>query len=215
MKSEKIVITVLGILLVISIIVIGYLMIKINENSKKNSINIEYSEDAIMFKYNYERLNGKKNSDGNVYNTLSIAINNPIKYVNLEELVNIIDTEDGIIYISSPTCPYCRATVETLLQVVKDLNISKIYYYEIFTGNEVANYDELMKELEEKEIVKVNNDSKYSWGVPVLLQTRNGEIISKINGVSYELEENQSKYDSLNEEQKEIVYNRYYDALNK
>ena len=211
MKSEKIVITVLGILLVISIIVIGYLMIKINENS----INIEYSEDAIMFKYNYERLNGKKNSDGNVYNTLSIAINNPIKYVNLEELVNIIDTEDGIIYISSPTCPYCRATVETLLQVVKDLNISKIYYYEIFTGNEVANYDELMKELEEKEIVKVNNDSKYSWGVPVLLQTRNGEIISKINGVSYELEENQSKYDSLNEEQKEIVYNRYYDALNK
>lgn len=215
MKSEKIVITVLGILLVISIIVIGYLMIKINENSKQNSINIEYSEDAIMFKYNYERLNGKKNSDGNVYNTLSIAINNPIKYVNLEELVNIIDTEDGIIYISSPTCPYCRATVETLLQVVKDLNISKIYYYEIFTGNEVANYDELMKELEEKEIVKVNNDSKYSWGVPVLLQTRNGEIISKINGVSYELEENQSKYDSLNEEQKEIVYNRYYDALNK
>ena len=211
MKSEKIVITVLGILLVISIIVIGYLMIKINENS----INIEYSEDAIMFKYNYERLNGKKNSDGNVYNTLSIAINNPIKYVNLEELVNIIDTEDGIIYISSPTCPYCRATVETLLQVVKDLNISKIYYYEIFTGNDVANYDELMKELEEKEIVKVNNDSKYSWGVPVLLQTRNGEIISKINGVSYELEENQSKYDSLNEEQKEIVYNRYYDALNK
>ena len=130
-------------------------------------------------------------------------------------MVNIIDTEDGIIYISSPTCPYCRATVETLLQVVKDLNISKIYYYEIFTGNEVANYDELMKELEEKEIVKVNNDSKYSWGVPVLLQTRNGEIISKINGVSYELEENQSKYDSLNEEQKEIVYNRYYDALNK
>lgn len=215
MKSEKIVITVLGILLVISIIVIGYLMIKINENSKQNSINIEYSEDAIMFKYNYERLNGKKNSDGNVYNTLSIAINNPIKYVNLEELVNIIDTEDGIIYISSPTCPYCRATVETLLQVVKDLNISKIYYYEIFTGNDVANYDELMKELEEKEIVKVNNDSKYSWGVPVLLQTRNGEIISKINGVSYELEENQSKYDSLNEEQKEIVYNRYYDALNK
>ena len=84
MKSEKIVITVLGILLVISIIVIGYLMIKINENSKQNSINIEYSEDAIMFKYNYERLNGKKNSDGNVYNTLSIAINNPIKYVNLE-----------------------------------------------------------------------------------------------------------------------------------
>ena len=215
MKSEKIVITVLGILLVISIIVIGYLMIKINENSKQNSINIEYSEDAIMFKYNYERLNGKKNSDGNVYNTLSIAINKPIKYVNLEELVNIIDTEDGIIYISSPTCPYCRATVETLLQVVKDLNISKIYYYEIFTGNDVANYDELMKELEEKEIVKVNNDSKYSWGVPVLLQTRNGEIISKINGVSYELEENQSKYDSLNEEQKEIVYNRYYDALNK
>ena len=37
MKSEKIVITVLGILLVISIIVIGYLMIKINENQNKNT----------------------------------------------------------------------------------------------------------------------------------------------------------------------------------
>ncbi len=212
MKKSKTIITILTILLIISIISIIFLILKMNKNNKTN-LNQEFSKDAFQFKYDYEDLNGIQNSSGNTYNTVNIDINNPIQYVDLEKLVNVIDTENAIIYISSPTCPYCRATVEILLETAKELNIEKIYYYDAFKERSIANYDELMKKLEDKEIVTFGEDMKYSWGIPLLIETRDGEVVSKVSGVTYKLNEGQSKYDSVTDEQKKIVHDRYYQNL--
>lgn len=213
MKKSKTIITILVVLLIMSIISIIFLVCKINKDSK-SKVNQEISKDAFKFKYDYEELNGITNSNGDTYNNLTIDINNPMKYVNLEELVNIINTEDNaIVYISSPTCPYCRATVETLLEVAKKLNINKIYYYDAFKEKDITNYDELMKKLEEKEVVSIDESGKYFWGIPKLLEIKNGNVVSKANGVTYKLDNGQSRYDSLTDEQKKIVYDRYYQNL--
>ena len=42
---------------------------------------------------------------------------------------------------------------------------------------------------------------------------KNGEIVSTTRGVTYSLNEGQSKNDELTEEQKKSVYDRYYEAL--
>lgn len=215
--KKNIIIIFLIILLAISFGIIMNLRRQISILNNKvtvenNKINTE--TDAQKFKYEYEKLNNTKTSDGESYAEVNIDIDNPIIYVTLEELVNTIDSEEETyIYISSSSCPYCRATVEILLEVAKDLNIKKIYYYDGFKQENSEQYDNLLSKLEEKGMDFINDNEQKRWGLPLVLKTKNGNIISKIRGVSYQLNEGQSRYDSLTEEQKKLVYNRYYESL--
>ena len=129
-KKEAIII-ILIILLCISVGIIIKLLSEINTN-KLNEVN----KDAIRFKEEFEKYNGVKSSDDNSYNVVDLPTDSPIVYINLKDIDNIIKNEDAYIYISSPTCPYCRATVETLVEVAKELNVEKIYYYD--NSNEVV-----------------------------------------------------------------------------
>lgn len=223
MKKKDIIMMLIIIILIVLIITGGITIIKLknelkngqeNKISNKSNTITEVTSGAVKFKYEYENLNGTKTLSGETYNTLNIDLDNPIKYVTLNELVNIIDNEDAYIYISSPSCPFCRATVETLLQITKELNIDTLYYFDAFKENSEENYDELMTKLQEKEIVRVNDEGKKTWGIPILLKTKDGQVVSKVRGVSYQLNDGQSRYDSLTDEQKKEVYDRYYEALN-
>ena len=128
----------------------------------------------------------------------------------MKDIVNIIENEDAYIYISSPTCPYCRATVETLIDVAKELKIGKIYYYDNSNETVTEEYNEIMEKLQEKNIVSENSQGIKIFGIPLLLKVSDGKIISKVRGVSYKLSENQSAYDDLNDEQRKLVYDKYY-----
>ena len=59
----------------------------------------------------------------------------------------------------------------------------------------------------------VDSNGQKRWGIPLVLKIKNGQVISKVRGVTYQLNEGQSKYDSLTEKQKKQVYDRYYEAL--
>ena len=218
MKKKEMFIIILIMLLIISGIIIIRLENKLKKNNSEkitenNNIGNDISNDAVKFKYEYEVLNDTKTASGENYTTVNIDINNPIKYVTLNELNNIIENEEGYIYISSPSCPFCRATVETLLQVAKELKIDTIYYYDAFKENNEENYDEIMAKLKDKELVTINESGNKTCGIPLVLKTKNGKVISKIRGASYQLNEGQSKYDSLTDEQKKLVYDRYYYGL--
>lgn len=213
MKKNIIIIS----LIIIVVICFG-IIINLNNklNEKKNTTIIKSSaeNDAQKFKEEYEKLNGQKSSDGETYNTLNIDKDNPIEYISLEELADIINAEkESYIYISSSFCPFCRVTVETLLNVAKDLNIKKIYYYDDSKQERIEQYDNILEQLEEKGVNFINRDGEKKWGVPLVLKVKNGQVISETRGTSYELNEGQSKYDSLTDEQKKIVYDRYYEAL--
>lgn len=204
-NKKEIIIIILIILLCIS----GGIIIKLVNELNSDKLN-EVNKDAIRFKEEFEKYNGVKSSSDNIYNEVNLPTDSPIVYISLKDIVNIIENEDAHIYISSPTCPYCRATVEILIEVAKELNIEKIYYYD--NSNEVVTdeYNEIMEKLQEKNIVSENSQGTKIFGIPLLLKVSNGEIISKVRGVSYKLTENQSVYDELNEEQKKLVYDRYY-----
>ena len=220
MKKNKIVIIILAILLIISIVVIAMLMGKKNnqgnDNNKDNNISDEnVTSDAVEFKTAYEKVNGTEASAEEKYLEINVSEDNPIKYVTLKELVDVLDSDEtAYVYISSPTCPYCRATVETLFEVAKALDIKKIYYYENSKERKVEeNESQLMEELASKGIVTKEDDGIMRWGIPLVLKIKNGEIVSTTRGVTYSLNEGQSKHDELTEEQKKSVYDRYYEAL--
>ena len=67
-----------------------------------------------------------------------------------------------------------------------------------------------MEKLQEKNIVSENSQGIKIFGIPLLLKVSDGKIISKVRGVSYKLSENQSAYDDLNDEQRKLVYDKYY-----
>ena len=210
MKKSTILIIFLIILVAISFGIILKLNNQLNETKNKTIVESSSKSDAQKFKEEYEKINGGKTSDNETYNELNIDENNPMVYISLEELVDIINTEnEAYVYISSSFCPYCRATVETLLNVAKDLNIN----YDDTKQNPSDQYDNMLEKLEEKGVNFINKDGQRKWGVPLVLKAKNGQVISETRGTSYQLNEGQSKYDSLTEDQKKQVYDRYYEAL--
>lgn len=119
MKQQKI-LMILTPIVCAALAIISYLGVK----------NSEFS-DALKFKKEYESLNGKVSYGENKYKDLNISKNNPIKYSNSDEIIDVINNGTGIIYLGFPECPWCRTAVPVLLDVAKDNKIDKIYYLNI------------------------------------------------------------------------------------
>ena len=192
-----------------------------NENTaNENTINYSATEDSKRFKQEFEKLNGTKDeNNGETYNTVNIDENNPIVYVGLEELYDVMNSnENSYIYVSAPTCTYCRASIETLLKVLKDVGIDKLYYYDI-TANEDAieeeKRNEIINKLAEQELLTLNEEGNESWSIPLLAITNSGEATLKEIGTSINYNEGQAKNSPLTDEQKQELYDHYYELLKK
>lgn len=192
------------------------------ENTNINKIEpITYTatEDSKRFKEEYEALNNTAIEEGGTkYNTVNISEENPIVYVDLEQLVNVINNEEkSYIFISSPTCAYCRAIVATLFEVTKNLGIEKLYYFDTklaMNYEDETKKQELLDQLVEKNIITKNSQGNVSWQMPLVLKTQSGNILAKRIGISgVTLNEGQNQYSDLTEEQKQKVYEIYYSLL--
>lgn len=218
--KNKIIIIISLIVLVIIVFVGGILFDKIIFNSNNITAVPEKSivKDSKRFKEEYEKLNGTlREKDGENYCTVNINEDNPIVYVGLEEFVNIINSdEEALIYISSPTCPYCRTTLETLLKALKDLGVEKLYYYNSSSNNnnlDVAKKDELTNQLVEMGILNKDDEGSIHWSLPYIAKTESGVIIAEKVGTNIDYNEGQTKNSPLTEEQKEKLYNEYYELF--
>ena len=88
--------------------------------------------DAMIFKEEYESLNGKKESDGHEYRILDIPSDNRMVYQTADEIVKRIENKETFaVYFGFAACPWCRSVLPSLLEVVNDLGLSKIYYVDI------------------------------------------------------------------------------------
>ena len=90
------------------------------------------SNDSTKFKKEYEQINGKETEDGKKTRSIKIPKNNKIVYKTEDDIVNMINNKETfVVYFGFAKCPWCRSVVPTLLEVVKDRNIDKIYYVDI------------------------------------------------------------------------------------
>ena len=232
MKNKKymFILSILFIVLIIIVAVQGFMLWNLTQgednsgkknNGKESNNNVTYTatDDALRFKQDYEALNDTPVEEGEEnYNKVNIPEENPIVYINLEDYVNIINSdEEAYIYMSSADCAYCRATVGTLLEVVKDLGIKKLYYYDL---EELKSLDDsirqnLTNQLIEKGFVTKGEDGSESWRIPLIAKTRGGEVLVKDIGTGISYNEGQSKYAELTDEQKQELYDHYYELLKK
>ena len=110
--------------------------------------------DARKFKEEYESINGKTNSNGKEYRSISVEEDNPFIYLTADELLNKINNGETLyVYFGDKLCPRCRSVIEKVVEVAKEKRIDKIYYVDIWDdkGNEV---------LRDKYILDYDNNPK-------------------------------------------------------
>lgn len=192
------------------------------------------SSDALKFKESYESLNNTvRESDGANYNNVSISKNNPIKYLNALEAVDVIKNKTGVIYFGANWCPWCRNAVPVLLEAAKKEKLEPVYYVDMDTIRNVwaikdnklvkttiegEGYYELLEALD-----SILGDSTYTLKdssgkiydtkekriyMPLIITVNNGRILDKKVG-TVNLSEEQTKYDKLTNEQHDELLETY------
>ena len=97
-------------------------------------------KDNIIFKENYESLNGTTNKNGKEHRTVTINKHNAIVISDAKEIVEKIENEDTFyVYFGSNLCPWCRSVIEKAIEVSNNNEVDKIYYVDIWDseGNEI------------------------------------------------------------------------------
>ena len=191
-------------------------------------LNNKGMSDGERFKQEYEELNDN-------HLEVNIDSDNMIKYIGLEEAIDIIKNDTGVIYFGYPSCPWCRNAVPVLLDAASSTFLDNIYYVNAYNirdvkeldddGNIVTTnegdrlYDDLLKVLDDildpytltldnGEVIDLGEKRLY---VPMVLFVKDGEV------VSYHLSTVDSQEDpsiSLNDSQRDELYNIYLDGIN-
>jgi len=141
MKNNSIIIIVL---VSIFTLFIGYSYFNDNEKT--------INEDAINFKEEYEKLNDKVNRNNNKkYPTVDISENNVVKYSSYDEVLQVLESGTGVIYLGYPECPWCRNLVPVLLSSAREMEVDTIYYLNIKEDRDLLMLNEKKEIITEKE----------------------------------------------------------------
>ncbi|MBQ2640096.1 MAG: hypothetical protein IJF92_05015 [Bacilli bacterium] len=193
------------------------------------------NSDAVKFKKEYESLNNKKNSHGEINRKISINKHNSIKYSDASEIVEMMENNKTfIVYFGFSECPWCRSVVPTLLDVANDLEINTIYYVDILNirdeitvgaNNEMKttkkgtkSYYKLLKlldnVLDDYSIESKNGDKIDTFEKRIYAPN----VISVVDGKAMKLETGISKkqtdpYMKLSKEMKKETYNKFKCSL--
>ena len=91
----------------------------------------EKETDALKFKREYEEYNGKKIKE-KMARKVETDENNSVVYLSVSELIEKMKGKESfVLYLGFPECPWCRSVISTLLEVVDDVGIEKVYYINI------------------------------------------------------------------------------------
>ena len=220
---------VIVILVTIVIIAAGLLVIKnMNKETKKES-NIEVKTDAIKFKEEYESLNGQTNDNGKEYIHIDVDKENPMKYSNYEEVMNILENGTGVIYFGFPECPWCRNAVPVLIDAAQEMGIDTIYYFNALSIRDKKSLDEsgniVVEEdgtEEYKKLVEtlydvltpyegLNDESIKRLYFPTVVYVKDGQILSSTIGT---VDSQDDPYVALTQDQYNELKQIYMDGIN-
>lgn len=215
-ENKKIVIIILGVLV---LFILALLLFK-----NEDGIFFEFLDtDAKNFINEYEDLNGEVSEEGKKYPEVNIPSKNNIKYLTIEEALDILEDGTAAIYFGYPECVYCRSAVQVLFDTAKKSEIESVYYLDISKVWDVKevdkdgkvvtvkeadiNYNKLLEELDDihiedyvlkdKNSKEINTEEKRII-VPLVIFVVNGDIVSSNVGTLFSQKD---PYIALNDDQ--------------
>ena len=80
--------------------------------------------------------------------------NAPIKYLNYDEIFEILESKSGVIYFGFPECPWCRNIALPLVDSAMEYGLEKIYYLNNRLDRDTLSLDKKGKIVTEKKAQK-------------------------------------------------------------
>lgn len=110
--------------------------------------------DAIRFRQEYEQYNDQIKANGSGYLSVNIEESSPIRYVDFNAIMKVLEEGTGIIYFGFPTCPWCRNAAPVLIEAAKKEKVKTIYYFNALSIRDTKYLDENGNIIVEKEGTK-------------------------------------------------------------
>lgn len=118
-----------NIVIITSLIIVIAVMALVLVFMKTDKPTINYTEDEIKFKTDYETLNGTELAENYILKTIDIESDNNVKYISDKDIIDKLTKGTNIIYFGWEDCNWCRSIVPTLVSTVKESEIDTLYYY--------------------------------------------------------------------------------------
>lgn len=153
---------------ILTIFLMLFLVISLSgckKDKKEEEKKEETKTDALLFKEEYEGLNGKTNAKGVEHRSISIDEDNPFIYQTADQIVERINNgETFYVYFGDTQCPWCRSAIEVAISSAKEYNIETIYYVKIWDDdhNEILRDKLSINENGEVVIDKEGTESYYN-----------------------------------------------------
>lgn len=228
MNKKKLTIIIISVVIFLALI-FSTVLIFVNKNKE---VKVE-DTDALKIKEEYESLNNKKSNSGKTYPKVTLSENNKFKYKSAKEIVNILKSGTGLIYLGFPKCPWCRNAINVLNYV----DVNEIMYLDmanqrdeysikdgalIKTKDGTKEYYEMLEILDDiLDTYEVSDDAgnKLSANekriyVPLVIGVKDGKIVG-YHKDTVTLSDNQSPYDLLTKKQQSDLKKIYDDIITK
>lgn len=108
-----------------------------------------------------------------------VAADNRFVFAKPDEIIDIIDGGDGVIFLGFPECPWCQQLAPIVDEAVKSEGSQKIYYLDIrdARANNNETYQRLVKELED--YLPKDDDGNPRISVPDVTAFRQGDVVGR------------------------------------
>ncbi len=113
-------------------------------------------------KDDYEALNGKENTNGNVYRTVEIPEDNKFVQMSPASIVEMLnEQQDFYVYFGDPMCPWCRSVIEVAVDEAQKSTVDKVYYVDIWDSKGKEVFRDRQKYVDGNLVVEYNGTEEY------------------------------------------------------
>lgn len=213
------------IIILVSVIIIVCTLCSVLLFLKTDDPVVDYTEDELKFKNEYEKNNGVEITEGYVLKTLDIDSDNNVKYVDDNDIVDLLTNGTNVIYMGWSDCNWCRTALTILLKTLKENKIDTLYYYNFKDlRNAYENNDEEKSKIYENIINIIGNDIKTVFDenstrtnekkilAPTVVFIKDGKYV----GLHFKTVDGQIKStDDLDENQKSELKGKYQELIDR
>jgi predicted bacteriocin transport accessory protein len=165
-----------------------------------------YQNDNIRFKLSYEYVNYIEYTNGKKIK-VSIPVDNKIKYLTEDEIIDFLENGTGILYFGYNTCPWCRNSVPILIDTVRKNNIDTIYYADVHKLN-LSSIEKLYEILDS--YLEENSEGKKVIAVPDVYFIKEGTIIGHHLGT---VDSFHNPYNGMSDSEKQELESIYQELI--
>ena len=183
------------------------------------------SKEEKKFQEEYEQLNGQKTESGKTNLPLDLDEKTNVQYKTASEIVELLKTGTGVIYLGFPECPWCRNALPVLLDVLEE---QPFYYLNAKSIRDEKHLDAQGKIVVDQEGTKeyqemlsllnnylpsytgLNNKDIKRIYFPTVIFVKDGNILEVHTGT---VESQKDPYQKLTNQQEEELEMLYENAL--